>query len=242
MKLIQLILMLLTTHAWGASQHFFSPTGSAIEQLEQAEKEAARGNAAAQYDLGTRLMTVSSVRYRPAEGEEWIYRSATNGFIAAQLKMGAIALKKDQVAGFNWYYMAATNNSAEGQFAVGQMFDTGNFYDGRVAIRDGVFKCGSVRRQIGFEKNYKGPVVAPNWSAARLWYEKAAAQNHGGAINNLGALYYFGHGVKPDLVKACRLFRQAAALEVREATSNAKIAEEYMTPKQIESARTERRN
>jgi hypothetical protein len=46
---------------------------------------------------------------------------------------------------------------------------------------------------------------------ARQWYEKAAAQGHAGAQNNLGELYEFGHGVTQDYVRAYMWYNIAAA-------------------------------
>jgi TPR repeat protein len=43
--------------------------------------------------------------------------------------------------------------------------------------------------------------VPRDYIKAREWFEKAAAQGHAGAQNNLGALYEFGHGVKQDSVR-----------------------------------------
>lgn len=47
------------------------------------------------------------------------------------------------------------------------------------------------------------------WDLAVPWYEKAAAQGHSKAQNNLGVAYSEGRGVAVDKEKACRLFEQA---------------------------------
>ena len=47
------------------------------------------------------------------------------------------------------------------------------------------------------------------WKEAVPWYEKAAAQGHAKAQNNLGVAYSEGRGVAVDKEKACRLFEQA---------------------------------
>ena len=49
------------------------------------------------------------------------------------------------------------------------------------------------------------------FTTARQWYEKAAAQGHAGAQNNLGGLYEFGHGVAQDYVRAYMWYYVAAA-------------------------------
>ncbi|MDG3441082.1 tetratricopeptide repeat protein [Nitrospirillum amazonense] len=45
---------------------------------------------------------------------------------------------------------------------------------------------------------------------ARAWYEKAAAQGHAHAMNNLGSLYFLGRGVPQDPAKGLALFKRAA--------------------------------
>jgi TPR repeat protein len=53
--------------------------------------------------------------------------------------------------------------------------------------------------------------VPQDFATARQWYEKAAAQGHAGAQNNLGRLYEFGHGVTQDYVRAYMWYNVAAA-------------------------------
>lgn len=52
----------------------------------------------------------------------------------------------------------------------------------------------------------------PDYEAAALWYQKAAAQNYSRAQVNLGLLYEQGLGVTRDRVKALNLYRQAAGV------------------------------
>jgi len=57
-----------------------------------------------------------------------------------------------------------------------------------------------------FERGLGGE---PNYEAAAIWYEKAAAQGNNRAQFNLGALYEQGLGVPKDRLKALNLYRQA---------------------------------
>lgn len=52
----------------------------------------------------------------------------------------------------------------------------------------------------------------PDYTAAALWYQKAAAQGYSRAQVNLGALYEQGLGVEKDPLKALNLYRQASGL------------------------------
>ena len=49
----------------------------------------------------------------------------------------------------------------------------------------------------------------PNYSAAIIWYQKAADQNYSRALFNLGTLYEQGFGVEQDRLKALNLYRRA---------------------------------
>jgi hypothetical protein len=50
------------------------------------------------------------------------------------------------------------------------------------------------------------------YSEALVWFERAAAQGHALATNNLAFLYDLGHGVKQDRQKAFELYSRAADL------------------------------
>lgn len=52
----------------------------------------------------------------------------------------------------------------------------------------------------------------PDYAAAAVWYQKAAAQGYSRSLVNLGALYEQGLGVDKDPLKALNLYRQAAGL------------------------------
>ncbi len=68
----------------------------------------------------------------------------------------------------------------------------------------------SAQTRLGMVKLY-GFGVAPNFLAARQWFEKAAAQNYPEALVQLGIIYGNGMGVKADLEKAREYFEKAAA-------------------------------
>jgi len=53
--------------------------------------------------------------------------------------------------------------------------------------------------------------VARDYIQARYWYEKAAEQGNALAQNNLGVLYWYGHGVRQDRAKARQLYELAAS-------------------------------
>ena len=62
--------------------------------------------------------------------------------------------------------------------------------------------------------------VPQDYATARGWYEKAAAQGHAWAQNQLGQLYADGRGVPQDYMKARQWWEQAAAQGVTQAQYN----------------------
>jgi hypothetical protein len=75
-----------------------------------------------------------------------------------------------------------------------------------------------LREQCDAEAQYNlgvlyetGQCVPQDYTKARQWYEKAAAQGHEEAQYNLGVMYAEGEGVSMDYTKARQWFEQAAA-------------------------------
>jgi uncharacterized protein len=74
-------------------------------------------------------------------------------------------------------------------------------------------ESGSAEAQNNVGEIYeRGVGGQPDYAAAALWYQKAAAQGYSRAQVNLGALYEQGLGVEKDELKALNLYRQAAGL------------------------------
>jgi TPR repeat protein len=68
-------------------------------------------------------------------------------------------------------------------------------------------------------------VIQNDFEAVR-WYQRAAALNHPGALNNLGVMYQAGRGGLPrDRNEALRLYRRAAAMGNDVARRNAERLE-----------------
>ena len=57
----------------------------------------------------------------------------------------------------------------------------------------------------------QGKGVAQDFTAAREWYEKAAAQEHAGAQNSLGCMHQNGKGVAQDYTMARQWYEKAFA-------------------------------
>jgi hypothetical protein len=83
--------------------------------------------------------------------------------------------------------------------------------------------------------------VPRNYAQARQWYEKAAAQGHALAQNNLAELYFAGLGVPQDYVRAYLWVSLAAVHmkgdEQKQAEENRNDVTGRMTPEQIAEAK-----
>ena len=65
------------------------------------------------------------------------------------------------------------------------------------------------QHQLGYMYDH-GRGVAQDYKQARVWYEKAAAQDHPRALNNLGVMYAQGKGVTPSWRRALREYYKRA--------------------------------
>jgi TPR repeat protein len=74
-----------------------------------------------------------------------------------------------------------------------------------------------------------GVGIKQDWSQAKPWFEKAAAQGDAKAQVALGVMYANGHGVKKDLAKAKELVKKAADQGQAEANEILKELEKKKT-------------
>ena len=69
---------------------------------------------------------------------------------------------------------------------------------------------------------------AVDYKQARLWFEKAAAQDHPAAVGLLGVLYMDGKGVTPSWRRARELFERAIELGDPEGEGSLEILEGHI--------------
>ena len=76
--------------------------------------------------------------------------------------------------------------------------------------------------KLPFDEYLEGKGVIRDYKKAAEWYEKAVAQGHASAMNNLANLYYHADGVHLDRDKAKSLWQKAADLGDEKAKDNLK--------------------
>jgi uncharacterized protein len=115
----------------------------------------------------------------------------------------------------------AERGSAEAQFRVANAYDTGQGAprDGKEAMR---WYVASAKQGNAEAQNSVGSGLQAEqrFAEALLWYEKAAAQSHPLATNNLAFLYDAGKGTTQDRRKAYDLYMKAADLGWAESMFN----------------------
>ena len=145
---------------------------------------AARGEAAAQLEMGHRADAGQGMPQSPQEAARWYRLAAEQGNAAAQNSLGAMLEKGIDIP----------QNLAEAAELVPQGGGAGHGGGGEQPGRAVFF---GARRGAGFAQ-------------AAAWYRKAAAHGNAASQTNLAALYASGRGVERSDVEANQWLRKAA--------------------------------
>jgi uncharacterized protein len=214
--------------------------GLTHRDLESLSSEARSGNPEAEYWLA---MVYEEGRLVPKDlprVENWLVKSAEQGFVRSEATLGMFLKDKDRPASERWLLRAAEQGDPEAQCLLGVAYDD-NWYgttDSQLAARwfEKAAAQGHPDAQASLGQMYKdGRGVEQNYAKAAEWYRKAAEHvpNLGGAgqgRNELGLLYVDGLGVPKDYVQAYMWFTLANTKE------NCTYMQTKMTPAQISEA------
>lgn len=133
----------------------------------------------------------------------------------------SLLLTLSNLAFADWFTSAATKElitkadagDMVAQFRVGNIYETGN---GAPSSSEKAKKYYLMAANQGYAEaqNSIGSIfqAGKNYAEAKLWYERAAAQNHPWATTSLGYLYDIGLGVPQDRSKGFELYSRAANL------------------------------
>jgi len=179
---------------------------SAIADLAELERDAAKGIAEAQNDLGLMYQNGEGVPQDDVKAAEWFQKAADQANAEAQTNLGAMyangkGVAQDDAKAVAWFQRAASHGLAEAQFNLGLMYA-------------------------------KGRGVPIDEARAVEWYQKAAAQGFVEAQNNLGIMYAKGRGVPKDYVRADAWLKLAAAQGDTAAPTARDSVEKLMTAEQ----------
>ena len=155
--------------------------GNYTEAIRACEPYAERGNAFAQYNLGTMHGVLRDYK----KAIKWIRRSAHEGYSKAEHSLGQFyyngtGVGQNYKEAMEWFRLAANHGSVEAQMVLAQMYGNGE----------------------GAPSDYQEGLK---------WLRLAADQNNSEALYRLGQLYFYGlGGVKQDYNEAFNWFRLAA--------------------------------
>jgi localization factor PodJL len=145
---------------------------------------AAKGDAAAEYEIGQRFAEGRGVPENLAEAADWYDRAAKQGLPIAQFRLGGfyekgLGVKKDLDAARGLYIAAAEAGNAKAMHNLAVLYAEG--IDGK-----------------------------PDYQTAAKWFRKAADYGLTDSQYNLGILYGRGIGMRPNLPEAYKWFTLAA--------------------------------
>ncbi|MDE2362445.1 MAG: SEL1-like repeat protein [Hyphomicrobiales bacterium] len=153
-------------------------------EMAAIETLAARGDAAAQYELGARRADGVRTARNPKGAAEMFEKSATKGFAPAQYRLGVVyerglGLARDSMLAKLWYQRAADRGNVRAMHNLAVL----------LADNDG----------------------KPDYAGAAKWFRKAAEYGVRDSQYNLAILYARGMGGPQDLVQSYAWFAAAAA-------------------------------
>ena len=190
------------------------------EDLDELTARAAKGDAAAQFDLAKLYAGGNGVAKDDAQALSWFLKAAAQGHTKAEVSLGSIyahgfGVAQDWGESIRWYRRAAAKGDTTAEHNLGLDYAHGH----------------------GVERDPR---------QAAWWFRKAADQGHARAQFNLGELYETGQGVPQSDLEAHILYSLAGAHENQQHIFGAAKAEEVvikrmrtgqnLTPGQPESA------
>ena len=164
---------------------------------------------------------------------QWLFRSAELGNADAQVAF-AVWHKN---AGENdiartWWEKAAAQGSPDAAYNLGVLYDHGHG-DGlgveeRTSAAAGWYLKAASKGMREAQNNYGRYLESTgHHGEAMTWYEKAAAQEHAGAMHNIAMMYLDGVGSERNLAKAREWWTRAAELGYEKANECLKETEGY---------------
>ncbi len=154
------------------------------EELKAFRRDAARGNAEAQCNLGVCYMDGNGVAKNMTEAVKWFRKASEQGLAKAQHNLGVcydegLGVAKNMTEAVKWYRKASDQGLADAQCNLGVCY-------------------------------LEGEGVAKNMAEAVKWFRKAADQGLDEAQCNIGVCYANGWGVEENESEALIWFRKAA--------------------------------
>lgn len=197
-----------------------------LAKLINLQREAAQGNADAQYSLGVIYFTGDGVPKDTVKAIEWFTKAAVQGHTKANLYLGGIygtgnGVLKDTVKAIEWYTKAAEQGDASAHYNLGLIYHAGDGVPRDIDKATDWYVKAMMQGQKQEQRfPYPGTnlgridrdidVVPEDMVKTIERYTKAAEQGDASAQYNLGRSYSNGNGVPKDIEKAIEWFTKAA--------------------------------
>lgn len=196
-------------------------------------RTALRGDAEAQFEIGTLYHDGNGVRMDDEAAVYWYKMAAQNDNTSAQVNLGYMYEKGygvplDREKFFYWTQLAARGGNITAQRNLGEAYELGTgvavdlelaaYWYGKGAEQgserakqriDHLHATDTALFDLGYAYYEAGP---DEYNGAVYWYEKAARKGNASAMNNLGFMYRNGYGLAVDHAEAVRWYREAADL------------------------------
>lgn len=244
---LALILLLVSLALPGAARS--QVTKAERRQFDEVKAKADKGDAQAQFDLGTLYATGTWVARDLKRAAKWHRKAAEQGLPRAQYQLGldyadGNGVKEDKMAAVAWYRRAAEQNLVEAQFSLGLCYANGRGVNPNAVEAVRWFRkaaaSGYADAQAELGNCYlEGTGVTKDAQEGVKWVRQAAESGSASAQNRLAVCYEKGTAVPKDLVQAYKWYALAAAQDDEHAAdirvSLAKL-ESSLTPEQVAEA------
>jgi uncharacterized protein len=198
---------------------------------------AERGEAQAQFVLGSMYLQGIGVRQDNAQAAAWYRKAAEQGNADGQYMLGGMyadgrGVPKDSKEAVKWFRQAAEQGYPRAMAYLGAMYLQG------IGVRQDDIQAvawyrkaaeqGIAQAQFSLGRMYdEGRGVPQDDTQAAAWYRKAAEQDDAEAQGFLGAMYGEGRSVPQDNAQAVAWFRKSA--EQGNADSQYLLSMNYIT-------------
>ncbi len=188
-----------------------APERAAGADTADIQALAEQGDAKAQYELATKLMSGHDAARNAKAAARWLEKAANQGLALAQLRLGILygkgfGVDRNLTLARKWFQASAENGNALAMHNLAVLLGEGH---GRT----------------------------PDHAAADAWFRKAAALGVRDSQYNLGVDYMRGLGVEKDLVQAYAWFATAAAQGDTEALKKRKEVRALLDPEELDAAK-----
>jgi len=191
--------------------------GNYKEAILACHPYAEKGNAFAQYNLGT----MHSVLQDYKKANMWIRKSALQGYAKAEHSLGQFyyngsGVQQDYKEAMEWFRLAATHGSVEAQMVLAQMYGNGegapsDYQEGLKWLRLAADQRNNeAQYRLGQLYFYGLGGVHQDYNKAFKWFRFAAEQDSTKAQIKLGEMYSRGEGVTSNQTQAFVWFSLAA--------------------------------